>query len=211
MADPLALAPAFMAVIRDYEARAQREDALMASLPEAELMRRRDELLLSVGRSAGLFLNLLIKEARATRILEVGSSYGYSTVWLAEAARAIDGKVISLELRLAKTEYARTQLARAELERFVEFRVGDALASLAQLAGPFDFVLLDLWKDLYVPVFEQLYPKLAPGAIVVADNMLQPESARAHARAYQERVRAAPEMTSVLLAVGNGLEVSRYR
>jgi predicted O-methyltransferase YrrM len=158
-----------------------------------------------------MLMNLIIKGAVARRILEVGSSYGYSTVWLAEAARAIDGKVISLELRLAKTEYARTQLARAELERFVEFRVGDALASLAQLAGPFDFVLLDLWKDLYVPVFEQLYPKLAPGAIVVADNMLQPESARAHARAYQERVRAAPAMSSVLLAVGNGLEVSRYR
>jgi predicted O-methyltransferase YrrM len=93
----------------------------------------------------------------------------------------------------------------------VEFRIGDALESLTQLSGPFDFVLLDLWKDLYVPVFERLYPKLAPGAIVVADNMLHPENVRAHARAYRERVQAAPEMSSVLLAVGNGLEVSRYR
>jgi predicted O-methyltransferase YrrM len=60
-------------------------------------------------------------------------------------------------------------------------------------------------------VFELLYPKLAPGAIIVADNMLQPESARPHANAYRERVRAAPGMSSVLLSVGNGLEVSRYR
>jgi predicted O-methyltransferase YrrM len=60
-------------------------------------------------------------------------------------------------------------------------------------------------------VFELLYPKLAPGAIIVADNMLQPESARPHAEAYRERVRAAADMSSVLLAVGNGLEVSRYR
>ena len=156
-------------------------------------------------------MNLIIKEAGARRILEVGSSYGYSTTWLAEAARAIGGRVISLEHRPAKTEYARAQLARAQLEVCVEFRVGDALDSLAQLAGPFDFVLIDLWKDLYVPVFERLYPKLAPGAIIVADNMLQPESARPHARVYQERVRAAGDMSSVLLAVGNGLEVSRYR
>ena len=106
---------------------------------------------------------------------------------------------------------SRILVQRAALERFVEFRVGDALASLAALTGPFDFVLLDLWKDLYVPVFEQLYPKLAPGAIIVADNMLQPESARAHADAYRNRVRAAAAMSSVLLAVGNGLEVSRYR
>jgi predicted O-methyltransferase YrrM len=198
-------------VLDDYEVRAQREDRLWSTLTEPELRQRLDEFLLPVGRAAGTLINLIVKGAKARRILEVGSSYGYSTVWLAEAARAIDGRVVSLELRAAKTEYARAQLARAELERFVEFRVGDALASLAELAGPFDFVLLDLWKDLYVPVFEQLHPKLAPGAIIVADNMLQPESARAHADAYRKRVRAAPGMTSVLLAVGNGLEVSRYR
>ena len=203
--------PAVWAVIEDYEARARHEQELWKTLSEEDVRRRLDEFLLPVGRATGTLINLIVKEGAARRILEVGSSYGYSTVWLAEAARAIDGKVISLELRAAKTEYARAQLARAELERFVEFRVGDALASLAQLPGPFDFVLLDLWKDLYVPVFEQLYPKLAAGAIIVADNMLQPEGARPHARAYREHVRAAPEMTSVLLAIGNGLEISRYR
>ena len=203
--------PAVWRVLEEYEARAEREEQLWSTLKEEETRRRLDEFLLPVGRAAGMLMNLIVKGASARRILEVGSSYGYSTVWLAEAARAIDGRVISLELRAAKTEYARAQLARAELERRVDFRVGDALASLTQLAGPVDFVLLDLWKDLYVPVFEQLYPKLAPGAIIVADNMLQPESARAHADAYRKRVRAAPEMSSVLLAVGNGLEVSRYR
>ena len=211
MADATTIDPAVWRVLEDYEVRAQREDQLWSTLTEQELRQRLDEFLLPVGRAAGTLINLIVKGANARRILEVGSSYGYSTVWLAEAARAIDGRVVSLEHRAAKTEYARAQLARAELERCVEFRVGDALASLAQLAGPFDFVLLDLWKDLYVPVFEQLYPKLAPGAIIVADNMLQPESARAHADAYRKRVRAAPGMSSVLLAVGNGLEVSRYR
>ena len=164
-----------------------------------------------MGRAAATLINLIVREGSLRRILEVGSSYGYSTTWLAEAARSIDGKVTSLELRAAKAEYARTQLLRAGLEGFVEFRVGDALASLEQLPGPFDFVLLDIWKDLYVPAFDLLRPKLAPGAILVADNMLFPETAQPHARAYRERVRTAPGMTSVLLAVGNGLEVSRFR
>jgi predicted O-methyltransferase YrrM len=211
MPDSTAIDPAVWKVLEDYEVRAQRDEELWNTLTEEEARKRLDEFLLPVGRATGTLMNLIIREAKARRILEVGSSYGYSTTWLAEAARAVGGKVISLELRAAKTEYAREQLARAQLEGLVEFRVGDALASLAQLAGPFDFVLIDLWKDLYVPVFERLHPKLAPGAIIVADNMLQPESARPHARAYRERVRAAPDMSSVLLAVGNGLEVSRFR
>jgi len=211
MSDATTIDAAVWRVLEEYEARAEREEQLWNTLKEEELRRRLDEFLLPVGRAAGMLMNLIVKGAKARRILEVGSSYGYSTIWLAEAARAVDGRVISLELRSAKTEYARAQLERAQLERCVEFRVGDALASLAQLAGPFDFVLLDLWKDMYVPVFELLYPKLAAGAVIVADNMLHPEGARPHALAYRERVRAAPEMSSVLLAVGNGLEISRYR
>ena len=211
MSEATTIDAAVWRVLEEYEARAEREEQLWNTLKEEELRRRLDEFLLPVGRAAGMLMNLIVKGAKARRILEVGSSYGYSTIWLAEAARAIDGRVISLELRSAKTEYARAQLERVQLERCVEFRVGDALASLAQLAGPFDFVLLDLWKDMYVPVFELLYPKLAAGAVIVADNMLHPEGARPHALAYRERVRAAPEMSSVLLAVGNGLEISRYR
>jgi predicted O-methyltransferase YrrM len=200
-----------LGIIEDYEARARREQELMSTLSDEDMRRRLDEMLLPVGRAAGTLMNLLIKESEAKRILEVGSSYGYSTTWLAEAARATSGKVTSLELKVEKTEYARAQLARAGLNGYVEFHIGDALTSLARLPGPFDFVLIDLWKDLYVPVFELLHPKLAQGAIVIADNMLYPDSARVHARAYRERVRAAKDMSTVLLNVGNGLEVSRYQ
>jgi predicted O-methyltransferase YrrM len=211
MNDPTSMDRAVWTVLDDYEARAKREEALWSTLSSEEAARRRDEMLLPVGRAAGTFLNLLVKSGEARRILEVGSSYGYSTTWLAEGARAVGGKVTSLELKVEKTEYARAQLARAGLGEYVEFVIGDALASIRALAGPFDLVLIDLWKDLYVPVFELLHPKLAQGAIVVADNMLQPESARAHAKAYRERVRVARDMTSVLLGIGNGIEVSRYQ
>ena len=203
--------PAFREVIEEYEARAGREEGMWSSMSAEEASRRRDEMLLPVGRAAGTLLNLLIREGEARRILEVGSSYGYSTHWLADGARAVGGRVTSLELRREKTEYATARLQRAGLGAFVEFRIGDAVESLRALSGPFDLALIDLWKDLYVPVFEALYPKLAAGAIVVADNMLYPESAQPHAQHYRERVRAARDMSSVLLAVGNGLEVSRFR
>jgi len=202
---------AVRAVIEEYEARAEREEQLWDTLSPQEAERRIDELLLPVGAATGGLLNLLAKEAQARRILEVGSSFGYSTVWLAEAARAVGGKVISLELRKAKTDYATAQLARAGLDRFVEFRVGDALESLEALPGPFDLVLIDLWKDLYVPVWGLLHPKLAPGALVVADNMLEPASARPHAQAYRHAVHVARDMSSVLLPIGNGIELSRYQ
>jgi len=202
---------AVLAVLADYEARAEREEALWDTLGPEEAGRRIDEMLLPVGRATGTLLNLLAREAGARRILEVGSSFGYSTVWLADAARAVHGKVISLELKAGKTEYATAQLARAGLADFVEFRIGDALESLAALAGPFDLVLIDLWKNLYVPVFELLYPKLAPGALVIADNMIEPASARPHAQAYRHAVQVARDMTSVLLPVGNGIELSRYQ
>lgn len=201
---------AVSAVLADYEARAEREEALWDTLGPEEAERRIDEMLLPVGRATGTLLNLLAKQACARRILEVGSSFGYSTVWLAEAARAVHGKVISLELKAEKTGYATAQLTRAGLADFVEFRLGDALETLAALEGPFDLVLIDLWKNLYVPVFELLHPKLAPGALVIADNMIEPASARPHAQAYRHAVHVARDMTSVLLPVGNGIELSRY-
>jgi predicted O-methyltransferase YrrM len=194
------------AVLDEYEARAEVEEAEMQN-PN----RRRDELLLPVGPATASLMSTLVREAKARRILEVGSSYGYSTIWLADAAAATGGKVTSLELHANKVDYARERLAQAGLERHVEFKIGDALETLRALPGPFEFVLLDLWKNLYVACFELIYPKLAPGGIILADNMLYPETAIAAANAYRERVRAAPQMTSVLLPVGSGIEISRYR
>ncbi len=168
--------------------------------------------MLAVGPDAGRFMNLLVKTAGARRVLELGTSVGYSTVWLAEAVQETNGRVVSLDPVAHKHRQARQHLEAAGLAHRVELITDDALEALAQLEGPFDFVLVDLWKRLYVPCFDALYPrKLAAGAIIVADNMLQPESARPRAEEYQRRVRSAPGMESVLVPIGSGLELSRYR
>jgi hypothetical protein len=97
--------------------------------------------------------------------------------------------------------------AKAGLADYIDFRVGDAVKMIAGLEIGVDFVLLDLWKDLYLPCFEAFYPKLNPGAIVVADNMRPNNEA---ILPYGRAVRATPGMASVLLPVGSGIELSRY-
>jgi len=203
--------PKVEAVKKEYQARSDREASIGARLQAANSRENIDDLLLAIGPATATIVSTLIVECKARAILEVGTSYGYSTVWLAEAARATGGIVTTLELHAYKVEYARAQIAKAGLAEFVDFRVGDALRTLKELPGPFDFVLLDLWKDLYIPSFDLIHPKLAPGALIVADNMLHPERARRDANAYRARVRVAEGMTTVLLPVGHGIELSRYR
>lgn len=196
-------------VLDEYEARSEAEMTQWQQLEWNNFVEERDKFLLAVGPATGRLMNLLIREARSRVILEIGTSYGYSTVWLAEAARATQGRVITLELHAGKQNYARERLTQAGLIEFVDFRLGDAKESLAKLETSVDFVLLDLWKNLYIPCFDLFYPKLTPDAVVVADNMLFPESARPHAEEYRQHVRSKPDMQSVLLRVGSGLELSR--
>jgi predicted O-methyltransferase YrrM len=184
---------------------------------EAELWRNpkpgmgRDDFLLAVGPETGALLNTLVKGAGARTILEIGTSYGYSTVWLAEAARATGGMVITLDLAANKQAYAREMLGKAGLADQVDFRNGDALQLIPAIQEPLDFVLLDCWKDIYVPCLELFHPKLAPGGMVVADNMIFPANAHDDAIAYRRAVRGKPDMASVLLSVGSGIELSRKR
>ena len=201
--------PAVQQVLDEYEVRSVAEETRWHELEWNNFVIERDQFLLAVGPATGHLMNLLVKETESRVILEIGTSYGYSTLWLAEAARQTGGRVITLELHAEKQQYAREKMTRAGVADFIDFQLGDAIKSLSQLETNVDFVLLDLWKDLYVPCFDLFHPRLNPGAVVVADNMIYPESARAHASVYRRHVRSKPDMQSMLLPVGSGLEVSR--
>lgn len=201
--------PRVAVVLADYEIRRAAENDLMATLGPAGISRR-DEFLIPVGPEAGTVLNLLIRSLERPRILELGTSYGYSTVYLAEAARAAGGHITTLELSPEKSAFAAREVARAGLAEYVEFKVGDALDWLRELPGPFDFVLVDLWKELYVPCLELVYPKLAKGGFLAGDNMLSPPMSRPEAEAYRARIRQL-DLDTVLLPIGSGVELSRRR
>jgi predicted O-methyltransferase YrrM len=195
------------ALLTRYHARIAEENRLAKSDP-AGFSRRRDEYLLAVGPEVGWLMHALIIGRGAKRILELGTSYGYSTAFLADAARQTGGRVYTLDVAANKQQYARTQLEEAGLLPQVEWLLGDATQLLKTLEGPFDFVLLDLWKNLYVPCLDLFYGKLAQHAVIVADNMLFPEAARADAEAYRAAVKVKGNLQSVLLPIGNGIELS---
>lgn len=197
-------------VLAEYDQRGVEEFKLRDHMSEDEWMSHRDDFLISIGRHTGQLLNIVIKGAKARNILEIGTSYGHSTVWLAEAARATGGKVVTIDEKANKQEYARGMLARAGLGGHVDFRLGDARDLIAALPGPFDFVLVDLWKDLYILCFDLFYRKLSSGALIAADNMIWPESSRENALAYRKHIRSKPRIDSILLDVGSGIELSRY-
>ena len=197
-------------VLAEYEARRDGEIEVFRTITPAEMGRRVDDFLISVGKEVGHFLNILLRESGSRQILELGTSYGHSTIFLAEAARATGGRVISCDVHAAKQDYARAMLERAGLTDRVEFRLGDAHAAIQSLDVALDFVLVDLWKDAYISTFDLFYPKLAAGAFIAADNMIVPEAARPDTIAYRRHIRTKPDLDTVLLPIGHGVELSRF-
>ena len=195
----------------ELEQRWRREQDEQAAIPREQAAAKVDEYLLPVGPETGRLMNDLIKAAKSKIIVEVGSSYGYSTLWLADAAGETGGHVYSLELHAGKIAHAKSLLKEVDLHDQVTFIEGDARVSIKGLREPVDFVLIDLWKDLYIPCFDELRPLLANGAIVVADNMIFPPDNHANALAYRNRLLADPQIDSVLLPIGSGIELSRVR
>ena len=116
--------------------------------------------------------NLALKIA----VVEFGMSFGISAIHLAAAVRDnATGQVVTTELSDTKTAAARETFARTGLDGVITILEGDALVTLADLDGPVDFVLLDGWKDLYLPVIKLLEPRLSAGVLVVADNASAPD------------------------------------
>lgn len=205
------MSDAFQSVLAAYNERAAREEELQKAGDPRTALAARDSYLLHVGEEVARFLHSLVIARKARYIVELGTSYGYSTLFLADAARVTGGKLFTLELAAEKQDYARAQLEKAGLAQHVEWLQGDALDLLAGLEGPIDFVLLDLWKELYVPCLDLFFPKLAKGAVIAADNMLFPEMVRPEAATYRAAVGTKPGLQSALLPIGQGIELSCYR
>jgi predicted O-methyltransferase YrrM len=199
--------PAVDAVFAEYEKRNTDEREKMAALG-GKLFEHRDEFLLPVGREVGWFLHKLILAKRPARVLELGTSYGYSTLFLADALTQVGGTLITMDLADYKQASARTMIERAGISAVVDFRLGDAVALINADAGPFDLVLLDIWKDLYVPCLRAFYPKLADEGIIAADNMIEPAVVREDARKYRAAVGSLSDMQTTLLPIGSGIELS---
>ncbi|HEY0121974.1 MAG TPA: DUF1442 domain-containing protein [Rhizobium sp.] len=197
-----------LAVLDEYHVLIREEQSKPRDMPPGGRDGGQDRRMRAVGPETGRLLNIIAKSLKVPNILELGTSFGYSGIWLAEAARATGGRLITMELHDYKSAYACDMATKAGLAGHIDFKVGDAVQMISELTVGVDFVLVDLWKDLYVPCLEAFYPKLNPGAIIIADNMIRPGNE--DVQAYGRAIRAKAGITSVLLPVGTGIEVSRY-
>ncbi|OBB80662.1 methyltransferase [Mycobacterium colombiense] len=157
-------------------------DRPMTAQERAEAM---SEFYIPVTPEAGRLLYSLVRATRPATIVEFGMSFGISAVHLAAAVRDNGtGRVVTTELSGTKIAAAKQTFAETGLDDVITILEGDALSTLADVAGPVDFVLLDGWKDLYLPVLELLEPRLSPGVLVIADNASSADMAP-----YLDRVR----------------------
>jgi len=148
-------------------------------------------------------LGVLVRATVPETIVELGTSNGYSTIWLADAAEAVGAQLVSVEIDAARTAEARGNLERAGLT--ADLRTQDAGALLRDAPdGAWDFVFLDAERPAYADYWPDLLRALAPGALLVIDNVIS------HAEQVEQvtaLIEAEPTVTSALVPIGAGLRV----
>ena len=185
--------------VRTVLSRLEEEDRLEreAGLPAAQRSRQ-------VTPATGRFLFTTVAPQTAVEVLEIGGSRGYSTIWLASAARTLGGAVVSLEWDPARCEAWRANIEEAGLEEWAELVEDDAFETLKTIDDVYDVVFLDAEKSDYEALFALAREKVEPGALVIADNVTSHEELHAYSAARQ----ADSTLVSVTVTLDRGLELS---
>jgi predicted O-methyltransferase YrrM len=127
---------------------------------------------LAVSEEDGRFLRVLVAARSAKSVLEIGAASGYSGIWLGLGARESGGRVVAVEYDPRRAKEAASNIRAAGLDGVVGVVQGDGFAVIPRLPGTFDFVFLDAWKPDYKKFFDLLYPRLTPGGVFVAHNVV---------------------------------------
>ncbi len=182
--------------VRSVLAKLERQDAL-----ERERGVTRQERLRQVTPDVGRFLHTLVLAIRPLCIVEVGTSGGYSTVWLATAAKSVSATVITLEIDPVKVQRATSTLREADVDDVVTVVQGDAFDYLRDRREPVDFVFLDAEKEDYLRFLELIVPLLPIGGMVVADNLISHAEELAE---FRRRAESDPRLSTIVVPIGRG-------
>lgn len=167
----------------------------------------RRQKMLNLEPETAQLVSMLVRSGKYTRLLEIGTSNGYSTCWLAWSVQQTGGRVTSIDREPAKHRLAAANLRKAGLHDLVELRCGDATGLVAELAGPFDCLFFDADRSSAPAQLRQLLAKLTPEVLLLADN------ARSHPReiaGYLEAIHELPGFEQMIVPVGKGLSIA-YR
>ncbi len=191
--------------MRAYFARRAAEGTLDWNRFDDETDRFFADKLVALEHDKAQFCYAQCRALRATRVVEAGTSFGVSTLYLAAAVRDNgDGLVIATEYEPEKAKAARANFAAAGLERFIDLREGDLCETLKDLQGPIDFMLCDIWTEMAAPALRLVAPHMRPGAVVIADNTTT------YRRSYEDYFAALAELgfRTLTLPFDGGLEMS---
>jgi predicted O-methyltransferase YrrM len=167
----------------------------------------RPRMMLNLDPASAQLLSILVRASGVTRGVEIGTSNGYSTIWLAWSLAPVGGRMISIDRNPDKHALARENLRRANLLDRVELRTGDATEIVRELTGPFDLVFLDADRRKFPEIMEILLLKLAAKVLVIADNVFShPEEIAG----YLKLIESLPDFQHATVPVGKGLSIA-YR
>jgi predicted O-methyltransferase YrrM len=153
----------------------------------------------SVPRKDGEFLHLMVKATRARNVLELGTSHGYSAIWMGLGLEETDGRLTTLEIDAERYDLARRHVAEAGLSQRVTLIKGDAHREITKIEGPFDFVFMDADKEGQPDYFNKLYPKkLLPGGILAVHNAIRQAGSM---QDYLKMIRKHPDFDTVTLSI----------
>jgi len=139
-------------------------------------IRKADQGQLAVSEEDGRFLRTLVASANARRVLEIGAASGYSGIWMGLGLRETGGRLTTIEFDPVRAREAAANVRAAGLDDIVQVIHGDAFIEIPKLAGAFDLVFLDAWKPDYKKFFDQVFPRVAPGGLFLAHNVINKKS-----------------------------------
>jgi predicted O-methyltransferase YrrM len=171
------------------------------ALDRLEWMPPHQRGMMNVDANEGAFLRDQVIEVNAKRILEIGTSNGYSAIWLAMGARRTGGHVTTLEIDDTRAQLARENFRVAGVEPQVTLVHGDALKEIPKLEGPFEVVFIDAWKADYVKYLEMTLPMVPPGGVILAHNTRNLRDALTE---FIEKVRTHPQLETRFVEAGPG-------
>lgn len=203
------LAAVFAAVLLSVSIAAQpRPSGVLTAQIESVLrsIKAADKGQLAVSEEDGRFLRLLVATRGAKSILEIGAASGYSGIWLGLGARESGGRVVAIEYDPARAKEAAANVKRAGLDDVVRVVHGDAFKEIPKLPGTFDFVFLDAWKPDYRKFFDMVFPRLTPGGLFTAHNVVNKKS---EMEPFLAAIQNNPALfTTVVSPSGEGMSVS---
>jgi len=180
-----------------------RHERIKAYLDE---IRKTQQRTMNIDVAEGERLYHLVRELDAKRVLEIGTSNGYSTIWMAMGLEETGGKIISVEFDEGRHKLAVENFIKLGLDALADLRFADALKEVPRIDGPFDLVFIDAWKEDYAAYFDLVFPKVRSGGAIAAHDTTSYAKEMA---AFLERVKSTPELKTEFLSLGpNGMSIS---